>query len=90
MAKGDLVVGTSGANTAVTFTPAAGVEVIIMAASLNAGTNAVGYTSASGGFIMNPSTSSGLFKAPCTNSLSIYIGAGGVGVTSSYGGVQTK
>ena len=41
MAVGDLIVGTSAANTAITFTPAAGVEVMILAVSLKNSINSL-------------------------------------------------
>jgi len=89
MVAGDAVIATSAPNTVLTFTPAAGVEVLITTCTL---ATAMRFLASTHNPIANAVTPSnlGAIKVWCNNANPLLIDAGGVGIITDMCGVQTK
>jgi hypothetical protein len=93
MAAGDVVSGLSAINTALTFTPAAGVEVVLT--SLANDDQYIRYEITDGtlySYLIPDNTFYNITncKVFITNSIYLHINAIGVGMSSGFTGVQTK
>ena len=95
MVVGDIVNGISALDTLITFQPAAGVEVIITSSGMDVTTNVITLTD--GVLFSGQVTSAGSngaaseqcnTKFGITNAIYIAISAAGVGLSTSFSGIQ--